>query len=291
LFFVVSKLAWYMLQPLVITAVLLALGIILGAFGLRRLGTGLSVAALALLLVVSVSPAGLLMTAALENRFPPPELPARITGIVVLGGALDTRVARTRGGVELNEAGDRMTAATALALRYPDAKLMFSGGVAAVLEEDVPEVESAEAFFLSQGIAPERLMLEGRARNTYENAVYARELADPKPGEVWVMITSAQHMPRSVGCFRRAGFDVIPYPVDYRTPAGSLVWRPSTASTRNLDKVNDSFREYLGLAAYWLRGRTDALFPAPSPGVSASGASGASDVPGATGASGAAPSL
>ncbi|GGD39183.1 YdcF family protein [Aureimonas glaciei] len=276
MFFVVSKLAWFLLQPLVITALLLALGIFLGALGLRRLGAGLSLLALAILLVVSASPVGLLMTAALENRFPPPELPARITGIVVLGGALDTRVARTRGGVELNEAADRMTAATALALRYPDAKLLFSGGVAAVLEEDVPEVESAEEFFLSQGIARDRLMLEGQARNTYENAVYARELAAPKPGEVWVMITSAQHMPRSVGCFRKAGFDVIPYPVDYRTPAGSLVWRPSTSSTRNLDKVNDSFREYLGLVAYWLRGRTDALFPAPASSIS-SGAAADSD--------------
>lgn len=286
MFFVVSKLAWFMLQPLVVAAVLLTLGIALGAFGLRRLGTGLSVTALLLLLVVSVSPVGLLMTAALENRFPQPELPARITGIVVLGGALDTRVARTRGGVELNEAADRMTAATALALRYPDAKLLFSGGVAAVLEEDVPEVDSAEEFFLSQGIARERLMLEGRARNTYENAVFAKALADPKAGDVWVMITSAQHMPRSVGCFRKAAFDVIPYPVDYRTPAGSLVWRPSTSSTRNLDKVNDSFREYLGLAAYWLRGRTDALFPAPSPVSSAS-----STPSGTAGEAGAVPSL
>ncbi|BDA84728.1 hypothetical protein Sa4125_22700 [Aureimonas sp. SA4125] len=264
MFFIVSKLAWLVLQPLVVMAGLLALGLVLGFFGLRRLAAGVTLLVLVLLLVVSVSPLGLLMTAALENRFPRPELPARITGIVVLGGALDTRVARTRGEVELNEAADRMTAATALALRFPDAKLLFSGGVAGLIEEDVPEVDSAEQFFLSQGIARDRLVLEGRARNTYENAVYARALADPKPGEIWVMITSAQHMPRSVGCFRKAGFDVVPYPVDYRTPAGNLVWRPSTSSMRNLDKVNDSMREYIGLAVYWLRGRTDALFPAPS---------------------------
>ena len=270
MFFLVSKLAWMLMQPLVVIAALLALALVLGAFGWRRLAGGLSVLVLAMILVVSVSPLGLLMTAALENRFPVPKLPPQITGIVILGGALDTRVARTRGGVELNEAADRMTAGTALALRYPDAKLLFSGGVAAVIEEDVPEVDSAKDFFLSQGVSGDRLMLEGRARNTYENAVYAEALADPQPGEIWVLITSAQHMPRSVGCFRKAGFDVIPYPVDYRTPAGNLVWRPSTSSTRNLDKVNDSFREYIGLVAYWLRGRTDTLFPAPLDASSAS---------------------
>jgi uncharacterized SAM-binding protein YcdF (DUF218 family) len=229
----------------------------------RRLGGALyGLAGLALVLC-SLTPAGLVMMAVLEDRFPRPALPDDVDGIVVLGGMFDTRVGRTRGEPELNEAGDRVTVARALAFRYPEARVLFSGGVAAVLEEDIPETDVAEAFFASLDLEPDRLLLDDRARDTFENAVYAKELARPQPGETWLLVTSASHMPRAVGCFRVAGFDVIPYPVDYRTPKGPALWRPSTATTRNLEKVHFAIREYVGLAAYHVAGRTDALFPAP----------------------------
>lgn len=219
--------------------------------------------ALLALVLCSLTPLGLAMTAYLENRFPRPDLPERVDGIVVLGGAFDTRVARTRGIIEFNEAADRATEALILARRYPDARVIFSGGVAAVLEEDIAETVPAKAFFLGAGLSPDRLVLEAKARDTFENALYAKEAADPQPGETWLLVTSAYHMPRSVGCFRQVGFDVVPYPVDYRTPAGAALWRPSSATTRNLEKVHFAIREYLGLLAYWIEGRTDALLPAP----------------------------
>ncbi|MCQ8782477.1 YdcF family protein [Mangrovibrevibacter kandeliae] len=264
MFFLLSKLAWFVLQPLVALLLLAACG-----WGLRRLGLpalggialGLSVVGL---LLVLFSPLGLLMMNGLEQRFPKPELPERIDGIVVLGGSFDTRVARARGGDELNEAADRVTQAAALALRYPDAKLLFTGGVAAVLEDDIPEVDAAKTFFTSLGIPQERILLEGKARNTAENAVYSKPLANPQPGETWLLVTSAYHMPRAVGCFRSAGFDVLPYPVDFRTPSGPALWRPSSLVLRNAEKVDFALREYLGLFAYWMSGRIDSLFPRPA---------------------------
>ncbi|WP_245396599.1 YdcF family protein [Jiella sonneratiae] len=219
--------------------------------------------ALALLAICSFSPLGLVMTAALENRFPRPAIPEKIAGIVVLGGSFDTRIARTRGGFEFNEAADRVTEALILARRHPEAKVIFSGGDASILAEDVPETISAKEFFTGAGLDPSRLVLDGKARDTFENALYAKRLADPKPGETWLLVTSAFHMPRAVGCFRKAGFPVLPYPVDYRTPGGGEVFRPSNATVRNLEKVHFAVREYLGLLAYRLQGRTDALFPGP----------------------------
>ena len=203
------------------------------------------------------------MMASLEDRFPRPEMPETVAGIVVLGGAFDTRIARTRGRSEFNEAADRATEALILARRYPEAKILFSGGDAAILAQDIPETLSAKEFFLGAGLSPDRLILDDQARDTFENAVFARQLADPKPGETWLLVTSAFHMARAVGCFRQAEFDVLPYPVDYRTPGGAEVWRPSSASVRNVEKVHFAIREYLGLLAYWVQGRTDALFPAP----------------------------
>ncbi|MBC6715092.1 YdcF family protein [Aurantimonas sp. DM33-3] len=263
MFFYAAKIGWFVLQPLAAILLVAILGLLAGWLGRPRIAAGLFLLATVTLAVCSLTPLGLVMTAVLEDRFPRPDLPPEIDGIIVLGGAFDTRVARTRGMNELNDAADRVTAGMELARRYPEAKLLFSGGVAALLEEDIPETEAAETLYRGLGLAPDRLLLDGRARDTFENAVFAKELAQPKPGETWVLVTSASHMPRAVGCFRVAGFDIVPYPVDYRTPSGPALYRPSSTTTRNLEKVHFAIREYLGLVAYRLSGRTDALFPAP----------------------------
>lgn len=270
MFFFLSKIAWFVFQPLVAIIVLFGLGLLCRAVRLRRLSIALQAFAGAFLVVAVLTPAGAVMTAVLENRFPRPELPAEVAGVIVLGGSFDTLVAKSRGEAELNEAADRITAGVALARRYPDAKLVFTGGISTILEDDSREADSALAVFRSLGLPESRLVLESRARNTAENAAYVKALVRPKPGEVWLLVTSAFHMPRSVGCFRVAGFDVLPFPVDYRTVVGPGLYRPSSAVTRNVEKLSLAAREYVGLVAYRLTGRIDALFPAPQPGSSAS---------------------
>ncbi len=265
MFFALSKVGWYLVQPLVAILLVSAAGLLCLLLKLPKTGFGLLGFAFLVLAVISLSPLGLLMLAPLENRFPKPALPERIAGIVVLGGSFDTRVARTRGEPELNDAADRITTTLALARRFPEARVVFSGGAAAMFEEDVTESSVAQRLFGDLGLAPERLLLEDRSRNTVENARFSRELAKPQPGETWVLVTSAAHMPRSVGCFRTAGFDVLPYPTDYQTPGGDMIYRPSTATVRNLEKVHFAIREYLGLLAYRLTGKTDALLPSPQP--------------------------
>ncbi|KQT83534.1 YdcF family protein [Aurantimonas sp. Leaf443] len=263
MFFVLSKIGWYLLQPLAVVLALLVLSAVLSRLAWRRTARVAFWSATLFLALAALSPAGLLMMAFLENRVPPAVLPQEAAGIVVLGGGFDTRVARTRGVPELNEAADRLTAGLALARRYPQARVLFSGGVAALLEEDMPETEAARRLYADLGLEPSRLLLEDRARNTYENAVEAKALAAPRPGETWLLVTSAYHMPRAVGCFRVAGFDVLPVPVDYRTPAGAAVYRPSSTTTRNLEKVHFALREFIGLATYYATGRTDAWIPGP----------------------------
>jgi uncharacterized SAM-binding protein YcdF (DUF218 family) len=268
MFFALSKLGWYLVQPLVGILLIAAVGFLCVMLKLPRTGLGLVGFAFVVLAIISLSPLGLLMLAPLENRFPKPALPERIAGIVVLGGSFDTRVARTRGEPELNDAADRITTTLALSRRFPEAKVVFSGGAAAMFEEDVTESSVAQRVFGDLGLAPGRLVLEDRSRNTVENARFSKDLANPREGETWLLVTSAAHMPRAVGCFRTAGFDVLPYPTDYQTPGGHAIYRPSSATVRNLEKVHFAIREYLGLLAYRLTGKTDAILPSPqaSPG-------------------------
>jgi uncharacterized SAM-binding protein YcdF (DUF218 family) len=124
------------------------------------------------------------------------------------------------------------------------------------------------AELIDLGVAPDRVLVEDRSRNTYENAVMSHDLVQPKAGETWLLLTSAWHMPRAVGCFRHTGWEVLPYPVDYRTEARP---RLELLLAPHLELLDLAAKEWVGLAAYRLLGRIDALFPAPEP-VSASSA-------------------
>ena len=106
-----------------------------------------------------------------------------------------------------------------------------------------------------------RIILENKSRNTAENAAFSKAIANPKPGERWVVITSAAHMPRAMGVFRAAGFDVEAYPVDWRTQrtgGPAIKW-----FVRGLADIDDAAHEYVGLLVYWLTGRSSELFPGP----------------------------
>jgi uncharacterized SAM-binding protein YcdF (DUF218 family) len=105
--------------------------------------------------------------------------------------------------------------------------------------------------------------LEGRARNTIENAIYAKQLARPKLGERWLLVTSAYHLPRAVGAFRKVGFPVEAYPVDWRTRGVRDLLRPFWSVGDGLRRVDTAVREWVGLAAYWMTGRSSELFPGP----------------------------
>jgi len=105
--------------------------------------------------------------------------------------------------------------------------------------------------------------LEGRSRNTQENARFTLEMVKPKAGERWLLVTSALHMPRSVGCFRNVGFEVDAYPVGWRTSGRADLLLLNGRISDGLIHTDAAVREWVGLLVYWLTGRTSELFPAP----------------------------
>lgn len=265
MFFLLSKIAWTILAP----GNLLALALAVGAVGLftrfARAARLLVVAASATLLVIGATPLATAMLRPLEDRFPRPAADmAAPTGVIVLGGGVRELTTRARGVVETNEAGDRMIAAMALAQTYPQARVVFTGGSAALFGSALREADVARRLFLELGLAPDRLALERESRNTAENARFTRDLVQPNPGERWLLVTSASHMPRAVGLFRKAGFDVTPYPVDYQTTGLRGEYRSVYPDvTEKLSMASRALREYVGLAAYRLTGKIDDWFPAP----------------------------
>jgi uncharacterized SAM-binding protein YcdF (DUF218 family) len=268
MFFILAKILGFFALPSNILISLALLGVLLMATRFARGGRRLAVTAVILLALAGLSPLGNAIILPLEERFPAwdsAQAAARgaPTGIISLGGAVDTVVSPVRGEVALNEAAERMTAIAELARRFPQARIVFSGGSDRIILAGVSEASLAERLFLSFGIARERITLEDKSRDTLENARFTRDLVQPKPGERWLLVTSAHHMPRSVAVFRAAGFPVEPFPVDYRTRGAIDLLRPFSNLGDGLRRTDTAMREWVGLLMYRLSGRTTELFPGP----------------------------
>lgn len=271
MFFYIAKGLWFLLQPSTLIALLIGYGAILIWTGWARWGRRFVTIGAILLLVAGLSPLGNALILPLENRFPRANLndPPPPTGFIILGGAEDRLVGGARGAPTLNEAGERMVEAAMLARRFPEAKIAFSGGDAGILYKTDSEAEGAQTLLTALGVPQDRLILEAKSRDTYENAAFLKDeltrAGELGPGRRWLLITSAYHMPRAMGAFRQAGFNVEPWPVDYRTRGRADLTRPFDKVSEGLRRVDVASREWVGLLGYWLRGRSDALFPAPAP--------------------------
>jgi uncharacterized SAM-binding protein YcdF (DUF218 family) len=262
MFHFASAIFWFLVQPINLAILLLAACLVLGALRWRRLSLSAGILSLIVLVLSAWTTLGALMLHPLEDRFARPvPAPEHVDGIIVLGGGFEGSVNLARGGYELNSSGDRFVEAAALAHRYPDAKILISGGHASMFLEGEGDADSGSRMLVALGVDRSRLVLEGKSRDTFENAVYSKELAKPEPGQTWLLVTSAFHMPRSVAVFRAAGFPVVPWPTDYRTAGDETFGLAEDDPIDCLEKTSVAEREWIALLAYWLLGRTDTLLP------------------------------
>lgn len=264
MFFILSKVFGFLIQPLNFAIFLLIGSLVAAAFGRRKLATNGSALAALLLVLATWTSLGAMMLTPLEDRFPKPPLPPKVDGIVVLGGGMEGAVNLARGGYELNTSGDRYVETAILARKFPQARVVVSGGVGSLLLEGESDANSAQRLLVALGVAPDRLILEGRSRNTFENAVFTKEMVTPKPGETWLLVTSAFHMPRSKALFDKAGFATVPWPVDYRTSGREGVSLFADNAADSLQNTTIAIREWVGLFAYWVSGKIDTPFPGPN---------------------------
>ena len=265
MFFELSKVLGFFTVPSNLLFLIAAAGFILMFTRFARSGRRLAVIGLVLLALAGFSPFGNALILPLEQRFPAWDASRGAPdGIIVLGGAIGPAMSDARGEPSLNEAAERITVVAALARRYPKARVVFSGGDGTLMGNSTSEAKYALPLFESFGIERQRIELEAASRNTAENATLSKALANPKPGERWILVTSAHHMPRSVGCFRRAGFAVEAYPVDWRTRGPVDLLTPFGGLAAGLARTDVATREWAGLLAYWVTGRTSELLPGPN---------------------------
>lgn len=263
-FFVLSKLSWMILSPGNLLVISFILGSVLVLFKAYSAAKWILIpTALAGTLVLAY-PVGDWLIQPLEQRFEKPSsLPAQIDGIIVLGGGEDLKRSLSWNVAELGLGGDRYIAAKKLADIYPDAPVIFTGGSGSIqLQNTGSEGEIASQVFYDMGLDLQRLTLESESRNTYENFRNIQPIT--RSGGQYLLVTSAFHMPRSVGIARQFNMDVIPYPVDYRSNSAQLR-RVNLDLFDHLKALEPGWREWIGLTVYYHTGKTSEWLPAPIP--------------------------
>lgn len=270
--FTVSKILTGLATPSAVLVLVLAWGAWVHWATYGRRGSGRMTWAAAGLVLAAFLPLSTWLLLPLEDRFPRPLVGdgKELAGIIVLGGAVGAEVSAARDRVELNGSADRIVDAVALARRFPQLRIIYSGGSGAALVTERPEAELVAGLFEALGIDRQRLTLEPISRTTFENALACRALLAPNlaadagsvPGR-WLLVTSAAHMPRAVGSFRQQGFDVLAYPVDFSTAGAPDRLRFFTSPSVNLSGVDSATKEWAGLFVYWIMGRTTEFLPGP----------------------------
>lgn len=256
--FYLARIFWLLAQPLSLAFFAVALGLVALVVGWRRSGLSLTALAALILFVTLFTSAGTVALQALEARFPKPGRdPETVSCLIVLGGAFSSDINTVRGGLEMNQAADRFIEALRLARTFPESKILVSGGDGSFSGAYEGDAVAAERFFPVFGIGTDRLIRDTTSRNTAENVENTSALLSGAGLENCLLLTSAFHMPRSIGLMRKAGLAVTPWPTDYRTDGRTRLGLDFTQPTLNAQQTATALREWIGLAAYRLMGRID----------------------------------
>lgn len=263
MFFILSKTLGVLTQPSVFLIVVGFFGLALVLTRWRRAGKKIALASLVLLLLLGLFPVGNVLLHVLEARFPKWDAARGAPdGVVVLGGAISPSMSRAYGEPSVGGNAGRILGMAQLARAYPQARIIYSGGDGTLSGREGAEADYVPPLLELFGLPRDRVILEARSRNTVENAIFSKAIANPKPDERWLLVTSARHMPRAIGIFRQAGFAVEAYPVGWRT-GPQPDFSPSGNIVANLSELDGAAYEWVGLLAYWVTGKSSALFPAP----------------------------
>jgi hypothetical protein len=261
--FILSKILWLFLSPGNLCVMVFLGGGFLGQSvneKRRKIGQLICFYAALVFFIVSVTPFVDWILTPIENMYPP-ETPARVDGIIVIGGDEKTYLSQERGQPIVLDSARRYIKFAALAREYPNAKLVFSGGSGLLKPEaTLKDAEVARQSLESIGVPVDKMIFEDESRNTHENAEFSAKKLQPTPQQNWLLVTSAFHMPRAIGCFKKAGFNVYPATVGYMTD-GHYDLRLSFDMSFKMYKLFYAVHEYYGLVAYWLMGYIDWPWP------------------------------
>ena len=255
------KILWTIFQPVNLIIYFFLLGCLFYLLNKKKLGIRISFIGLTLLFFCGFYPIGTILSLPLENRFINSNLSKKPYGIIVLGGSEEVFKSISRNQISLNDSSERLIYFYLLSKRFPDSKLVFTGG--GKKYKNFNESEIAKKLFEGFGMNVENILFETLSVNTYENAKFSYNLIQPKKTQDWVIVTSALTMPRAIGTFKKVGWNVVPYSVDFKTSEYNNFFKINRNFLSGLKSLNNVTYEWLGLFYYKLINRTDDFLPCP----------------------------
>lgn len=184
----------------------------------------------------------------LENRYHKPD-PEKTAAVAIVLSGMVNPLAITPEGIEFMGSVDRVLVGEELLRSGRVSHLLLSGGSGLMLQGE-SEAEKLRDWLLNRGVPPEKIWLEKDSRNTAENARESVRLLRERGVESAFLVTSAFHMLRSDLCFHKAGFDVIPFPVDYYSLKEYPFPEAYAPSPQSLAVSSIFLKEIVGLLAY-----------------------------------------
>ena len=262
LFFLISKLLHFCIEPLNWVIVFVCLSLLFLGLRKSQLCKRFLVLAMLDLLIIGWLPTSEVFLRPLEDTIPKINIDKLtaddVGGIIVLGGAIEGgKIAVDRGEISIYSSAERVTKAFELIRKYPDLPFIFSGFSGRITPSGISEADAFKQLIQEQGLADRAGHYENQSRNTYENVLFMKpmiaQIEQGKTGKPWLLITSASHMYRSVKIFQKQGLEIIPVLVDYQT-ANSLQWT-SFDLVDGAQNWNKLLHELIGIFAYWITGK------------------------------------
>ena len=258
--FYLSKILWLILNPFNIFIFVILLSIFLYFVKLRRLSLIIFLINFVFIALISFLPIGSYLIYNIEKEYhsyiKPPD---QVDGILILGGATNPLLYNEYDQISLNGSSERLVESVFIIKKFDKAKVIFSGGSGIVNRPDFDHAQVAKSFYKKIGIKIDKIIFEDNSRNTYENIIYSKKIANPKINENWLLITSASHMKRAVLIADKNNWKLIPYAVDFKN-IKDFKLIPNLNLLTNLNTFQQGSYEWLSLVAYYFMGRTDKVF-------------------------------
>ncbi len=169
--------------------------------------------------------------------------------IVVLSGMLHQVGDENNSTYEFSDP-DRFFGGLDLVKENKSDKIIFTAGQLPWTDNWEPEGLILKNKAISFGVPQAKILVTENVKNTYEESIAVTKLI-PNNSSL-ILVTSAFHMHRSKYLFEKQGFDIIPYPVDFKTSNAKTSIMNFLPSVSSLNKVSLFIRENIGRLYYKL---------------------------------------
>jgi len=253
MFFYLSKIFWTFFNPINLLVILLLIGIFFQLIR-KKIYKRIYQINLILFFLIVFFPTGTFLLWKLENTYPKQEIINNdIDGVLILGAGIDEFMTHEYKQMILNDRIERITESAKIIKKFPNAKIIYSGGNGTFSKPELGSDEVANIFYKQLGVNTDRIIFENKSRNTYENFIFSKKFIDTDE-EKWLLITSAYHMKRAMSVAKKLNLNLIPYPVDFTLQKDFKwkFWYHKINFLYNMNNFQLASHEYIGLIVYYL---------------------------------------